>query len=90
MIMEEQKIRLSQENLQTVKNAVAYCFADVVNVDKLTPATKLKDMGDSLDLLFAVQELEKRMEVRIPDSQVEQLKTFADLCNLVQDSLEQE
>ena len=86
-MMAVKEIRLSKKNKQKVRALTAYCFCNVNNEKEITLETNMQDIGDSLDLLYLTQELEKEMEIFIPYSQVERIKTFGDLCNVVQDAL---
>jgi acyl carrier protein len=63
-----------------------------VGSDEVTPEATLKnDLGaDSLDVVEIVMECEKRLNIAISDSQMDEIKTVADLERICQECLKSE
>lgn len=77
-----------------VKETIESVLTDMLGVgsDEVTPEATLKnDLGaDSLDVVEIVMECEKRLNIAISDSQMDEIKTVADLERICQECLKGE
>lgn len=70
------------ETSQRVKEVFSYLLG--IQESEITNTSTNNDLGmDSLDRVEAVMELEKVFNIVIPDERMDDLKTFEDYVNLV-------
>lgn len=70
------------ETSQRVKEVFSYLLG--IDESEITNTSTNNDLGmDSLDRVEAVMELEKVYNIVIPDERMDDLKTFEDYVNLV-------
>lgn len=50
--------------------------------ENMTPATNLKEMADSLDIIEIIMEVEEKLGADVSDADLEDLKTVGDLVTL--------
>lgn len=72
---------------QTIEKRVAVCLAEVVGFDETRineTSNFTEDLGfDSLDLVESVMRIEDEFDVELPDDEVENVKTFGALVELL-------
>ena len=75
-------------NRQDIEKKVAKILVDKLGVEPeevKSDANFEDDLGgDSLDLMLVIMEIEKEFSISVSDEDVEQAKTVADICDMVE------
>ena len=75
-------------NRQDIEKKVAKILVDKLGVEpeEVKSDENFEDDlgGDSLDLMLVIMEIEKEFSISVSDEDVEQAKTVADICDMVE------
>ncbi len=75
-------------NRQDIEKKVADILVEKLDVgseEVKSEADFREDLGgDSLDLMLVIMEIEKEFSISVSDEDVEQAKTVADICDMVE------